>query len=65
MLPSLLSQFGGGANMQNLSNLRNLAQSVASNSGSFGAAAGNNSAAAGNDDDIPDLVENFEDVSEK
>ncbi|XP_004365391.1 Btf3l4 protein [Capsaspora owczarzaki ATCC 30864] len=51
MLPQLLEQLGGGANMDNITQLLK----------SRMAAGG----AAGGDDDVPDLVENFDEAKDK
>ena len=49
MLPQIMQQFSGG----DMFNLKSLAKTLAANSGGAAAA----------DDDIPQLVENFDDAS--
>lgn len=55
MLPSIMQQLGA----ENMFNLKQLAQQLA-NSGDLKAAAG---AEAAGDDDVPQLVENFDEAS--
>lgn len=57
MLPTIMQQLGA----ENMFNLKSLAKSLAGQADSLKAAA----AAAGADDDVPDLVENFDEASSK
>eukprot|EP00099_Drosophila_melanogaster_P013933 NP_476853.1 bicaudal, isoform A [Drosophila melanogaster] len=57
MVPGILTQLGP----QDINQLKKLATEIASKSGA-GGAAGSSAADAG-DDDVPDLVENFEEVA--
>lgn len=52
MLPSIMSQLGA----ENMWNIKNLAKTLA-------ASAGQMPAAAADDDDVPELVENFDEAS--
>ncbi|XP_075164861.1 bicaudal [Haematobia irritans] len=56
MLPGILTQLGP----QDITQLKKIASELANKSG---AAAGSNPAANAGDDDVPDLVENFEEVA--
>jgi len=58
LLPGIINQLGP----DNLANLKQIAEAYASNSGAQG---GSGTVNDDEDDDVPDLVENFEEVSTK
>ena len=59
MLPGILTQLGP----QDITQLKKIASEFANKGAAASAAAGAGSAAAGADDDVPDLVQNFEEVA--
>lgn len=59
MLPGILTQLGP----QDMTQLKKIASELANKSGAVAGAAGAAAAANAGDDDVPDLVENFEEVA--
>lgn len=61
MLPSIMQQLGA----ENMFNLNTLAKELASKAEELKGSAGAAGAAGADDDDIPQLVENFDEASKK
>jgi nascent polypeptide-associated complex subunit beta len=61
MLPSIMQQLGA----ENMFNLNTLAKELASKAEELKGSAGATGAAGADDDDIPQLVENFDEASKK